>query len=203
MDMPKKSGAEVEIFNAARKLFLEKGYDGTSLRDIAAEANTSNTMVNYYYRSKDKLFIQVFGEVFSRQYSKFIAILLDPGLVIYEKINRAVDLYGNFLRDNSSVAIFLIREIHRNPIMVGECIKKLIQPELACFLDGQIRDEIYMGRMRDIPAHVLVVNLLSLCIFPVIVKPIIRNCMDGDEFDIAFNMQQKTVADFMVRSIRP
>lgn len=201
MNMPKKSGPEVEIFNAAQKLFLKKGYNGTSLRDIATEANTSNTMVNYYYRSKDKLFIQVFGEVFSRQYSKFIAILLDSDIDIYEKINKAVAFYGDFLRDDPSVAIFLIREINRDPAMIGKCIQELTQPELACFLNDQIQNEICQGRMRDIPAHVLVINLLSLCIFPVIAKPIIQNAICID--DIAYSMQQKAVADFLIKSILP
>ena len=44
------------IMNAAIELFAEKGFEGTSIRDLATRADVNVAMVNYYFGSKDKLF---------------------------------------------------------------------------------------------------------------------------------------------------
>lgn len=46
---------QVDILLAAERLFAVKGFDGTSVRDIANEANVNVAMINYYFGSKDKL----------------------------------------------------------------------------------------------------------------------------------------------------
>ncbi len=47
------------ILNNALKLFCQKGFDGTSVRDIASEADVNLAMINYYFGSKEKLFQNV------------------------------------------------------------------------------------------------------------------------------------------------
>ena len=51
-----QAGTKTRILNAAEKLFGEKGFDGTSLRDITAEAQVNLAAVNYHFQSKDSLF---------------------------------------------------------------------------------------------------------------------------------------------------
>jgi AcrR family transcriptional regulator len=46
---------KTRILNAAEKLFGEKGFDGTSLRDITAEAQVNLAAVNYHFQSKESL----------------------------------------------------------------------------------------------------------------------------------------------------
>jgi AcrR family transcriptional regulator len=48
-----------KIIDAARVLFANKGYDGTSIRDIAKEANVNVASVNYYFTKKENLFIEI------------------------------------------------------------------------------------------------------------------------------------------------
>ena len=44
------------IINTAIELFAERGFEGTSIRDLATKADVNVAMVNYYFGSKDKLF---------------------------------------------------------------------------------------------------------------------------------------------------
>jgi AcrR family transcriptional regulator len=44
------------IFEAARALFAERGYDGATIRDIAGHAAIDPSMVMRYFGSKDELF---------------------------------------------------------------------------------------------------------------------------------------------------
>ena len=46
---------QIEILNITEKLFAEKGFDGTSVRDIAKAADVNVAMVSYYFGSKEKL----------------------------------------------------------------------------------------------------------------------------------------------------
>ncbi len=58
--------AELKILDAAEKVFFTKGKDGASMQEIADEAGITRTSLNYYYRSKDKLFEAVFRNALSR-----------------------------------------------------------------------------------------------------------------------------------------
>lgn len=55
---PKKSVKD-RLLDAAEKLFCENGFEGTSIRDIAASAECNIAAVNYYFGGKDKLYIEV------------------------------------------------------------------------------------------------------------------------------------------------
>ena len=52
----KDSSTEEKIKIAARHVFHIKGYAGTRTRDIAEEAGINLALLNYYFRSKEKLF---------------------------------------------------------------------------------------------------------------------------------------------------
>ncbi len=58
----KSENAEEKILTAARKIFLKKGFAATRTRDIATEAGINLALLNYYFRSKKKLFELVMQE---------------------------------------------------------------------------------------------------------------------------------------------
>jgi len=51
---------QIQIIEAAEKLFSENGFDGTSVRDIAEEAGVNLAMISYYFGSKEKLMESIF-----------------------------------------------------------------------------------------------------------------------------------------------
>jgi AcrR family transcriptional regulator len=58
---PSRAGLDTRrrLLDAAERLFAEKEYDGTSLRDIADEADLHGALSTYHFGSKDKLFDEV------------------------------------------------------------------------------------------------------------------------------------------------
>ncbi|NDE09484.1 MAG: TetR/AcrR family transcriptional regulator [Chitinophagia bacterium] len=46
---------QIQIIEIAERLFAERGFDGTSVRDIAHEAGVNIAMISYYFGSKEKL----------------------------------------------------------------------------------------------------------------------------------------------------
>ncbi len=60
----KKNERKDVIYNAAFKLFKEKGYDGVSFNGIASEANFTKSNMYRYFSSKEEIFLNVFADLF-------------------------------------------------------------------------------------------------------------------------------------------
>src|SRR6202012_5712205 len=81
---------EERIKEAARKLFTQKGFAGTRTRDIAQEAGINLALLNYYFRSKQKLFDLVMMENFQRFLAGMKINFQDPALDLKERIEKIV-----------------------------------------------------------------------------------------------------------------
>jgi AcrR family transcriptional regulator len=67
----KQSLAEEKILKAAQDIFIRYGFHGTRLQKIAATAEVNKSIIHYYFRSKEKLYINVVESA--------IEIFLDSG----------------------------------------------------------------------------------------------------------------------------
>ncbi len=72
---------EQKILEAARQVFLKKGWNGARMQEIADEAGINKALLHYYYRSKDKLFEAVFNEIFTQFITKVSLVLLSDAPV--------------------------------------------------------------------------------------------------------------------------
>lgn len=68
-----RQGRMEKILQAGRKLFLEKGYFGATVRDIALEAEFSTGVIYFYFKGKDEIYgriceegLHILFELFSR-----------------------------------------------------------------------------------------------------------------------------------------
>ena len=83
--------SEERIKEAARTVFTKKGYAATRTRDIATEAGMNLALLNYYYRSKEKLFQQVMSEKLQLLFGVIAPIVNDPSTSLDQKIERLVE----------------------------------------------------------------------------------------------------------------
>src|SRR6187402_1350284 len=84
---------EEKIKVAARKVFLKKGFSAARTRDIAEEAGINLALLNYYFRSKKKLFDEVMQEKIRTLIETIIPILNNPTSSLEEKIKLLVTNY--------------------------------------------------------------------------------------------------------------
>jgi AcrR family transcriptional regulator len=83
---------QIQIIQVAEKLFAEKGFDGTSIRDIAKEAKINIAMISYYFGSKEQLLESLIiyrATDIKLQLDNLILEDLNP----VEKINKLIELY--------------------------------------------------------------------------------------------------------------
>lgn len=83
---------QIQILQVAERLFAEKGFDGTSIRNIAKEAGINIAMVSYYFGSKEKMLEAL---IFSRTSDLKIQLenLLREDSEPMEKLNKLIELY--------------------------------------------------------------------------------------------------------------
>jgi AcrR family transcriptional regulator len=200
---PKHPETEVLILDAARKVFLECGFDGTTMQMIAEESGINKALLHYYFRSKDRLFEAVFVEAFSHMIPNLMKIFASE-TDFPDKIRAFVNAYISALLEYPQIPLFILHELHRNPGRVIELIKSTgLNPEL--FIDI-VRQEIKSGNIGDIDPRQLIVNLLALCIFPFAARPMIQGFIfknDAVAYQAFLENRKKEVADFIIKAIKP
>lgn len=105
---------EENILLSAEKLFAEKGFDGTSTREISKMANVNISMISYYFGSKEKLFEKIFEVRMSESLSFANELLLNETLNEWEKLNMVVFRYIDRVKNLKTFYLILQREQLRN-----------------------------------------------------------------------------------------
>src|ERR1700733_14427652 len=91
---------EEKIKDAARLVFLKKGYAGTTTRDIAEEAGINLALLNYYFRSKEKLFELVMTEKLLKFFGIIFPVVNDQDTSLERKIELIANNYIDMILDN-------------------------------------------------------------------------------------------------------
>ena len=92
----KDISTEEKIKNAARIVFQRKGFAATRTRDIAEEAGINLALLNYYFRSKEKLFDIVILETLSHFLQTMVSVFNDESTSFEKKIELIAENYINF-----------------------------------------------------------------------------------------------------------
>jgi AcrR family transcriptional regulator len=199
----KHKDTEVLILDAARKVFLENGFDGTTMQMISTEAGINKALLHYYFRSKDRLFEAVFIEAFSKMAPNLMRIFFSE-IPFRDKITAFVDAYISALLQYPQIPQFILHELHRNPGRIVEMIKSTgMNPEM---IFHQIRQEMDRGHIKKMDPKQLMVNMLALCIFPFAARPMIQGFIfsnDAAAFDLFLENRKKEVAEFILNAVKP
>jgi len=199
----KDKGAEERILAAARKVFTTKGMAGARMQDIADEADINKALLHYYFRDKDKLFEVVFMEEAQKFFPKINAIF-NSDAPLFEKIENFVNEYMDEMLENPYLPWFVLNEVNRDPDQFMYKIwGKENLPKPGKFLE-QIEKELEMGTIKRIHPMHLLMNLLSMTIFPFVAKPMmIRNLrMNEMQFRQAMEQRRKEIPKFIIDAIK-
>ena len=196
--------SEQKILDAAKTIFMQKGFDGARMQDIANEAKLNKSLVHYYYRSKEELFAKIF-DTFAAQLLPNIEGILHSEKSIFERIEMFIHGYIEFLLHNPQIPLFILTEVNKNPERLASILKTTENfPKIQQFV-LQIMMEMQLGKLKKInPIH-LMLNVISLCIFPFIARPMVQNVMSlkHKDFDIILQQRKEEVTHFVLSALRP
>jgi len=180
--------ARATLIQAAARHFAERGFDGTSLRQVAEGAGVTPAMVAYYFSDKSGLKEAV----------------VRSGLTqLLNVIRSAIDTHepGRFTEAlvRSYVAV-VVREPWIPQILIREVISKdsplrtLFVEEFAAkavaLVPPVVAEEIRQGSLRtDLNPRFAILSLIGMCLFPAIAHPVLGPLLGydlNDEFSSAY-----------------
>ncbi|MFB9110841.1 TetR/AcrR family transcriptional regulator [Flavobacterium gyeonganense] len=183
---------KIQILKVAEKLFSEKGFEGTSIRDISKEAKINIAMVSYYFGSKEKLLEALIIhktadlklQIESLQHEK-----LEP----LDKVNKLVEIYIN--RINCNKGIF--RVLH------FELTSKKRENSLAVFTElkkGNLKSLetiIHEGQSKGIFRKDIIIPLIT----PTIMGTFFHFHMNKPFFVELLNLNTEELYDNYIKTI--
>ena len=192
------------ILEVARKHCVQNGFAGTRMQEIADEAEINKAMLHYYFRSKDKLYHEIISQTLDTVIPNFAAALRTDG-GFWEKVEKVVKTYIEMLIKNPDLPFFIMSELSQKRERFIEELKKRAQffPAIQSFLQQMITD-MEKGKIRQVaPVHLLL-NIMSMCVFPFIAKPIFCTVIElpDAEFENLMKERVEEILDFLRHALK-
>jgi len=194
---------EDKIMLSATRVFVLKGKAGTSMQDIANEAGINRTLLNYYFRSKDNLFEQVF----MRTFSKFLPVIINTlhsDIPVFKRLENFIDYYFAMLLENPFIPLFILQELTSNPQRFIDILKKAGLN--TKFILIALQDEMDAGNIRRTDPREIMINLMSLIIFPFAARKIIEEMIfdgDKDAYNTFITQRKENLKTTFIKSLKP
>ena len=196
------SQTELRIKEAAKILFLKKGYSGTTTRDIAKESNINLAMLNYYFRSKWKLFEIIMFETLYEFLSTMVEVYNDPLTSLEEKIEICCSRYIDKTIEEPLLPSFVLNELKNNPssFLKMPTTKMIMKSELILQYNEGVKKGIYN---KVEPIH-FVINIFSLIVFPFMCSPIMMKMenLSKNEFKDLMEERKKLIPNWIIQMIK-
>lgn len=172
---------ENKIIAVARETFLEKGYAETSMSEIASRVGINRPTLHYYFRTKDKMFQAVLGNIVSAIIPRVFEELINKDKPIAERIEGIIDAYYNILLENPHLPLFLIRELNRDADLLIKTVNELNVIETMNKGFISVQEEMKEGKLNDVSLQFAFYNLYGLLFFPFITKGISQKVFNQDQ----------------------
>jgi len=166
----KDLSTEEKIKEAARKVFTSKGFAAARTRDIADEAGMNLALLNYYFRSKEKLFEIVMIENLLHFISGIQTLLYDTTTSIDEKIDNLTNYYIDQIIEYPDLPLFILNALKSNSKFLKGKLNKNIM--LNSHFMQQLQEELKKNKKKIKPLH-FVINTFSMIIFPFVARPLL------------------------------
>jgi len=188
----KSSSTEERIKEAARKVFTQKGYAATRTRDIAEEAGLNLALLNYYFRSKEKLYDMIMIEAVQGFASRVIKIVNNEYTTFYEKTELMTENYMEFLIDHPGLPLFIINAMNDDPKKFFSKIG-FKRPDSNVMIRQLV--QILMEEEKKIHPINIMVNMMGMIVFPFLSAPIALKMgnVSKDEFIMVLEQRKKLI----------
>lgn len=170
---------EEKIFKAAQTVFQKRGFEGARMQEIADEAEINKSMLHYYFRSKDKLFMEVFRAGVRKIMPQLFGILKSE-LPIEQKVQDIVVFYHEMFKENRHLPSFVVYEMNQHPERFTGFIEGM-NIHLPEVFTKQVNTEVQQGRMKNISPEQFLLNIVSMCMMPMLARTMVKTIFSLDE----------------------
>ncbi|MBO5975218.1 MAG: TetR/AcrR family transcriptional regulator [Paludibacteraceae bacterium] len=194
---------ENKIIQAAKETFLKKGYKETNMSDIAAAVGLTRPAMHYYFRTKERLFQAVFGEILLSFLPK-IKGLINADIPLEEKIGKIVDEYFVILTETPELPLFLMKEASRDfdafvKVAIGSNIV-----ELGNNIFSALEEEMAVGRIKRVPLIEIFYTFFGLVTVPFMTLPVATQVFGKENITNTINNQWKSrIINYVTLLLKP
>jgi TetR/AcrR family transcriptional regulator len=180
------TGTEQMIKDTAKRIFFAEGKFNATTQDIAEAAGVSRTVINYYFRSKDILFQQVFQEAMADTGAKMNEVL-GAAMPFKQKVITFIDMFTTELTKYPYKESFLISEINSNDFILpankpSEGIHQFLK-EIQVAIDN--------GEIKKLSPINFLINILSLIAYPLLTRRLFERTLELNDTNFEELMQQR------------
>jgi TetR/AcrR family transcriptional regulator len=201
--MGKDINTEERILLAAENIFHEKGFEGARMQEIADHAKINKGLLHYYFKTKSKLFETIFSKALGKMMVK-VEDIMKGERPFMEKTDAFIDNYLELLKRNPFLPKFVLGELNRDP---DRFIRSLIIKHdfklMLSFYFRSVEQAISNGEIRPVDPKQLLIDMISLCVFPFIGRPMIQGLLDIDNagFKNFINTRNEQIKLLIMNSI--
>jgi len=198
-----KPDTKQQILEAARKVFIRKGLDGARMQEIANEAGINKALLHYYFRSKEKLFNHIFEKALEGIFEVINQSIHEEGDV-FGFVETFVDHYLTTLNHNPFIPNFIFNEITSHPERMDQLSHrmKLNVPGYMKMVEKNIAQK----KMTPVAPQHLLIDLLGMCVFPYVARPLLEEVFFSEHPAGAENFlyeRKQHIISFMKKALRP
>lgn len=174
------SDMELKIIETARQIFVEKGYVGTSMSDIAAYAGINRPTLHYYYRTKDRMFQAVFGSIVERLVPRIIEYIKQRDLSVRERTLKVIDTYYGVFQQTPKLPLFIVREMNRDFDFMHDNLESIGFYKYFESIRSELQSQMDAGCIRQVPMQKLFLTFYSMLVMPFLAKPVCEAFAQAD-----------------------
>ena len=188
------SDTESKIKAAARVVFHKKGFAATRTRDIAEEAKINLALLNYYFRSKKKLFELIMLETLTGFFENMGKVFNDETTTLEKKVQVVAEKYIDLITAEPEIPLFIMSEIKSHGADLLEKLPTANTIMHSAFM-RQYKEAATDGKITEPnPLHFLM-NLTGMIIFPFINSSMFKKVgqLNDKQFDQLMQKRKKLI----------
>lgn len=193
-----KTDKRTSILNAAEKLFASQGFEGTSTRQIATEAGANMSMINYYFGSKEGVFMEIMSNRI-KGFSLALTSIEAEDLNQLEKLMMVIDQYTRRILDNIAFHKMMHRELSlsQRPEMYDK-LKQAMSGNLM-IIERIINEGIAQGEFRSVDVRMVIASIMGT-ITNVVTSP--SKITAGSKLDIKIPPDREILTERLITHLK-
>ena len=196
--MDKNLNKEELILQTAMQVFIDKGWHGTKMQEIADRAGINKALLHYYYRSKEKLYTKIFEFLIWRNVGDLFN-LFNENLRFDVFLKKFIYSYIDLINKNPKIPMFLLRELSEGGKVVQNVLNNLLDSkkfsvEKPLSIIQKAMDE---GIIVKMDPRQIIATIVGSCVFFFIAEPIFNTLfVDETTFDREQFVEERKEAIF-------
>jgi TetR/AcrR family transcriptional regulator len=176
------------LLTTAARLFAARGFEGTSLRQVADGAGVTSAMVAYYFSDKAGLLEAVVMDGLSHILDAVESAVADSKSTD-AFLARLVTAYLDVINRHPWIPSIMVREVISRDSALRDLVRREFMERAVMIVPPAIARDIAANRLRaDLDPAYTVLSIVGMCVFPYMAEPVLGPLL-GYRIDESFGQR--------------